>query len=399
MFRLWLLVVSVVALGCGSTTPTPPPVGGMETSASPSGESGPGPANEPAVESPAVSTPTSIQGPPTKQEATLRDLAARLVVSDGGSGWRIDEAPATELEKLGPRAANELVPLMRDPSAPVRRGAAFYLLGKFDPSQADHVAGFARLLDDEDQTLRGFGLSAVKQMHRPDQISAVPRLAGMLTAMRETKPGNREAIARLIGGLKRDGASAADSLATAAADDPDAKVRAACLAALVQVSEPAAALAPLANGLGDADPAVRLVAAAKLESFGTASAPAAKQLAAALADSDQRVGEKAAGALHPHRRSRGGSDRAAIDYAKRRGEEACSCGTRQDRPAREVGAAGDREAQERCRRRREKAGRNRRAADLKVTPLVRALPPARVAAGKPSRTAAPPAAHHTSRPS
>lgn len=298
MFRLWLLVaLSVIALGCGSNSPAPPPGGGTETSAPASGAPEPAPANEPAASSPDVSTPTSLQGPPTKQEATLRDLAARLVVSDGGSGWRIDEAPATELEKLGPRAASELVPLMRDPSAPVRRGAAFYLLGKFDPAQADHVAGFTKLLDDEDQTLRGFGLTAVKRMHRPDQISATPQLAAMLTAMRETKPENRAAIARLIGGLKRDGSSAADALATAAADDPDAKVRAACLAALVQVSEPGASLAPLANALGDADPAVRLVAAAKLESFGPASAPAAKQLAAALADSDQSVGEKAAGAL------------------------------------------------------------------------------------------------------
>lgn len=297
MFRLsWLNVIAIVALGCGTTSPVPPPASETETSEPSSGESRPASTNEP-TESPAVSTPTSIQGPPTKQETTLRDLAARLVVSDGGSGWRIDEAPATELEKLGPRAASELVPLLRDPSAPVRRGAAFYLLGKFDPAQADHVAGFTRLLDDEDQTLRGFGLTAVKRMHRPDQISAAPQLAAMLTAMRETKPENRAAIARLIGGLKRDGASAAEALATAAADDPDAKVRAACLAALVQVSEPGASLAPLANALGDADPAVRLVAAARLESFGTHAAPAAKQLTAALADSDQSVREKAAEAL------------------------------------------------------------------------------------------------------
>ena len=48
--------------------------------------------------------------------------------------------------------------------APVRRGAAFFLLGKFDPAQADQVAAFTGLLDDEDRTVRGFGLSAVKQM-------------------------------------------------------------------------------------------------------------------------------------------------------------------------------------------------------------------------------------------
>ena len=296
MVRLsWLGLASLVALGCGSSSPNPPPAEGSGNSA---GESvRPAPANEPATGSPAVSTPTSLPGPPTKKEDSLRDLAARLVVGDAATGWRIAEEAATELEKLGPRAAEELVPLLRDPSAPVRRGAAFYLLGRFDPAQADHVAGFARLLDDEDQTLRGFGLTAVKQMHRQDQIAAVPRLAAMLTAMRETKPENRATIARLIGGLKRDGTSASEALATAASDDPEAKVRAACLAALVQVSEPGASIVPLFNGLSDDDPAVRLVAAAKLESFGPLSAPAATQLAAALADADQRVREKAADAL------------------------------------------------------------------------------------------------------
>jgi HEAT repeat protein len=220
----------------------------------------------------------------------------RYVVSDAQGALRPAEGPATELEKLSPKPA-EVLPLLRDPSAPVRRGAAFYLLGKFDPAQADQVVAFSALLDDDDQTIRGFGLTAVKQMRSQDQIETLPRLTGMLAAMRETKPENRAAIARFIGGLKREAASAADALADAAADDPDAKVRAACLAAIVQVAEPGMCLAPLANGLGDSDPAVRLVAAAKLQSFGTAAVPAARQLAAALGDTDQRVREKAATAL------------------------------------------------------------------------------------------------------
>jgi HEAT repeat protein len=250
----------------------------------------------PAAESPARSTPTSIQGPPTKEDASLRNLVASYVVSDGQGGLRPAEGPATELEKLNPRP-DDLLPLMRDASAPVRRGAAFYLLGRFDPAQADQVASFSKLLDDEDQTLRGFGLSAVKQMQPKDQIAAVPRLSAMLTAMRETKPENRAAIARFIGGLKREASSAAEALATTAANDSDAKVRAAGLAALVQVASPAECLAPLANGLGDQDAAVRLVAAAKLQSFGKSAEPAAKQLAGALADADSRVREKAAEAL------------------------------------------------------------------------------------------------------
>ena len=78
MFRLWLLVIaSVVALGCGSSSPAPPQAGGTEASASPSGESQSAPTTDPAAESPAASTPTSLPGPPTKQQATLRDLVER----------------------------------------------------------------------------------------------------------------------------------------------------------------------------------------------------------------------------------------------------------------------------------------------------------------------------------
>lgn len=294
MSRRWLLVLTLAfAVGCGTSAPLPQPAGGSDTCVVESAL--PAPAIEPDDSQPA-STPTSLPGPPTKQEASLRSLFEQYVVSDGAGGWRPAEGPATELEKLNPRPA-ELLPLMRDLSAPVRRGAAYYMLGKFDPAQADQVAAFSALLDDEDQTLRGFGLTAVKQMHTKDQLAALPRVAAMLTATRETRPENRALIARFLGGHKRDAAAAADALATAAADDPDARVRAACLAALVQVAEPGASLAPLANGLGDADPAVRLVAAAKLRSFAAAAAPAAKQLAAALADSDERVRDNAAGAL------------------------------------------------------------------------------------------------------
>ena len=109
--------------------------------------------------------------------------------------------------------------------------------------------------------------------------------------MRETKPDNRVAIARLIGGLKCDARVRRRRPGTAAAGDPDAKVRAACLAALVQVAEPAQA-SRRSPRPGRREPSVRLVAAARLRSLGPAAAPAAKQLAAALADADQRVREK-----------------------------------------------------------------------------------------------------------
>jgi HEAT repeat protein len=298
MVRIWFVAFAgLVAAGCGSSNSAPAPAGTpTATTSTSSAQRPPAESSRPVAESPAPSVPTSLPGPLTKEQATLRDLMERYVVSDAQGALRPAEGAATELEKLDPKAA-AVLPLLRDPSAPVRRGAAFYLLGKFDPAQADQVVAFAALLDDDDQTIRGFGLTAVKQMRAKDQLEALPRLTGMLAAMRETKPENRAAIARFIGGLKREAASAADALAGAAADDPDAKVRAACLAAIVQVAEPGACLAPLANGLGDSDPAVRLVAAARLQSFGPTAEPAAKQLAAALADTDQRVREKAATAL------------------------------------------------------------------------------------------------------
>ena len=67
--------------------------------------------------------------------------------------------------------------LLEDPDVAVRRGAAFYLLGAIRSRQANQATAFAALLDDDDRTIRGIGLSAFKQMRAADQIAAVPRLA------------------------------------------------------------------------------------------------------------------------------------------------------------------------------------------------------------------------------
>jgi HEAT repeat protein len=79
--------------------------------------------------------------------------------------------------------------------------------------------------------------------------------------------------------------------------DPEAKVRAASLAAIGQIAAPDQAVPALAKGLADRDDAVRLVAAARLRQLGAASKGAAKELAAALADSDPSVAQAAAEAL------------------------------------------------------------------------------------------------------
>jgi HEAT repeat protein len=219
------------------------------------------------------------------------------LAADGQGGWRINESSATELEKLGPSGVVNLWPLLNDPKVEVRRGAAFYLLGQFSPGSADQVAAFTHLLDDNDRSIRNLALNAAKQFRQADQIAAVPRLTAMLDPQREDKPENRTAVVRLFGSLKASAAEALSSLSATAASDPDAKVRAAALAAISQVAAPGGAVSPLAKGLSDSQPQVRVVAAARLRQLGPAAAAAAAELAAALGDADQSVADAAAEAL------------------------------------------------------------------------------------------------------
>lgn len=293
--RLIFALVLAAVVGCGSPAPPPPPTP-APTTAAPS-TAAPNTTETVATKAePPTSAPKATDTKPAAPAADLRGLAARLV-ERSGEAWRISEEAATELEKLGPNVNQSLLPLLADKQVEVRRGAAFYLLRTFNPNEAEHVAAFTKLLADEDRTIRGIGLSAVKDMHATDQASAAPQLAAMLKPDQEPTAANRAAIARLIGGLKTEGAPAAEDLSAAATGDPDSLVRSACLAAIAAVL-PAAQASPLvAKGLSDKEATVRLVAAVRLRQLGADSAPAAKELAAALADADSRVRAAAAEAL------------------------------------------------------------------------------------------------------
>jgi HEAT repeat protein len=223
-------------------------------------------------------------------------VLARYLEADGQGGFRPNEQAATELEKLAP-SADELVTQLADPQVEVRRAAAYALLGLFDPARSEQRAALTALLSDPDQTIRGLGLAAIKQMPAEDQAAALPQLAAMLDHQRERRADNRASVARLIGGLKSAGAAQAPALLVAVRADPEGKVRAACLAAVSQIAPATEVVGPLAAALADKDPAVRIVASAQLRRLGAASAPAASQLATALGDSDQRVRENSADAL------------------------------------------------------------------------------------------------------
>ncbi len=293
-----IAILSTGLLGCSHRSSPGPPAQG---NSAPAAEVAPAvppasakitapPDEKPVSEKPATSAPAP-------GDSRLRDLAARLLESDGQGGWHKNEKAATELEKLSPDEVAQLWPLLKDPQPDVRRGAAVFLLPLFDPNDSNQVTAFASLLDDTDRMVRARALDAVRQSSHADQLAALPRLSPLLDAKREDRAENRAAIARLCGSLKQEAAAVLPALESAAASDPDAKVRSAALVAIVQIAEPQAAVPPLTKGLADKDAAVRLVAAARLRQLGSAAAPAAKELAAVLGDQNNDTAEAAAEAL------------------------------------------------------------------------------------------------------
>jgi hypothetical protein len=145
--------------------------------------------------------------------------------------------------------------------------------------------------------VRARALDAVRLSSRDDQVPLVPRLAAMLDPSREDRADNRIAVARLCGALRSGAAKALPALESSAGSDPDTNVRSATLVAIAQIAEPQQAATILAKSLRDREPPVRLVAAARLRQLGPVAAPAAKELATALADSNAGVAEAAAEAL------------------------------------------------------------------------------------------------------
>lgn len=304
-FLLCAAALSSALLGCGGnkpdTTPAKTEPAKVETPKTDSGtkETTP-PSSTPAATEPENPKPKTAQGPaePPKQVGDeLRALAARLVDKTPQGTWRINQAAALELERMGESAQADLVALLGDAKPEVRRGAAYYLLAKFNADDEKQVAGYTTLLDDQEPFLRSLGMQAVRKMLKANQAAAVPRLAKMLTAKQEPSVENRAALARLLGSLKEDAAPALGALTSGAKEDESSKVRAAYLMAVSQIATPTEALPPFRQGLSDPDASVRLVAAARLRQLGKDAAPAAEDLAQALEDADPRVRESAAEAL------------------------------------------------------------------------------------------------------
>lgn len=173
-----------------------------------------------------------------------------------------------------------------DPSADVRRGAAFGLYGLFDPADPRMVDAMRQALDDEDASVRHIALEAFNRLPRDAFLAALSELAARLNVEKEPDPDLRAQIARMIGRRQTICEDALPALNEAVRNDPAYNVRAACLHAIYNVASTAeeALPAPTYALRNDEDPRLRRVAANRLGRYGAASAPAVDELVAALSD-------------------------------------------------------------------------------------------------------------------
>src|SRR4029079_700699 len=131
----------------------------------------------PAPTTAAASAPAlAAKSAASDNSSRLRALVAKYLESDGRGGWRKNEQPATELEKLSAEETAQIWPLLKDQDVVVRRGAAVFLLTQFDEANSQQVEAFTALLGDSDPMVRARGLDAARQFLLADKIAAIPKV-------------------------------------------------------------------------------------------------------------------------------------------------------------------------------------------------------------------------------
>lgn len=207
------------------------------------------------------------------------------------------QTAAEDLEKLAADGTVVFVDALQDESPDVRRCAAFYLIDRFDPSDAAMAQAFTAALSDSDGPVRRMALSVAKRFPKDALAVAATQLATTLENQGETA-ANRAAVARLIATLEVDARPVLPKLLSSMQDDPDKSVRSASLMAVSRVAEPADAVAAFRKTLAnDEDASVRGLAAVRLGRLGSAAEAATADLANAMEDGDDNVARKAADAL------------------------------------------------------------------------------------------------------
>ncbi len=300
----WCSLAVIFLIGCSGGDPPPnqtinpvlPDTNDRDdTPAVPANDSSSSDSSTPKHE-PSDTTP--IPAPPalTAQQKALRELLSKLAHHDGIS-WQIDPNAKQQLATAARDAIDDVVAAMSDESSDVRRGAVFFLLERIDPNHAEMMKGFQSTLADDDKNIRHLSLTAFKRMP-DDAIGAAAKQLLALLERKDESSSNRASVARLLAKLDSHAAEILPAISKYARSDADDAVRKACLLAVARLADPADALPLFRHTLtSETDASLRRVAADRLRLLGVEAAPAAKDLASALDDSDEQVRTAARNAL------------------------------------------------------------------------------------------------------
>lgn len=289
----WIFPAAVTCLlvGCGGTG-GPPEGGGPAESpaaatddAAAAGESSAGTddsATKPAEE---VSVPFTLNppspAPADASDATADDEFDAIVLQLTSDDLRVRGRADDLLERVED-AVPRCIELLRDNDPAIRRGAAFFLLGKYDAGHAEVDAALIAALSDEDAGVRHIALQAVNESDDADVLPTIGQLARMLADDQE-QTTLRTLIARRLARL---GPAAAEVLPTVirlGQTDADRDVRAACLYAVFRMADRDTAVGVFRQVLSDEnDAGLRGVTASRLGGYGAAAADIVEDLAAAF---------------------------------------------------------------------------------------------------------------------
>lgn len=179
----------------------------------------------------AVSPPLPSATADVPSPQSVRDWVIQLDSSNDTVRGRAADAIEQSEDPLA-----QCIVLMTDPSAEVRRGAAFFLLGKFSAGNAEVDQALFAALTDEDSRVRHIALQAVNELQGDAVLPAVDQLARMLDNAQEDKH-MRGQIARRIGRLGPQAKQVLPTLKKLGRTDPDRDVRAACLSAVFRIAD------------------------------------------------------------------------------------------------------------------------------------------------------------------
>ena len=249
-------------------------------------------AAEAGTPSGADSSTEKASTPESDQHDTVRQWLTQLVGEEASAR----EAARAELNN----AAVEdevLLKLMKDPSAPVRQGAIYYLTGRFVIQDTALQAAFLGALEDEDGKVRELALQMVARMPVQTVQPAIGQLVRMLDAGAEEER-NRATVARFLGRLKIEWQLVLPALIKSVKEDPSVSVRKASLFGVSRIALPKEAVPVYRHILSeDKDVSVRRAAALHLGRLGPEAAAACAELGIALTAEDDELSDTAAAAL------------------------------------------------------------------------------------------------------